>query len=79
MEKSSNAEVTMPVASPPFAASPAQYESVRDELRELRAALSKLQVETAKREADTLHFLFNIYYITTLAGLAGFMLLLFRG
>ncbi len=79
MEKSSNAEVNMPVTSPQFAASPAQYESVRDELRELRAALSKLQVETSKRDADTLEFLFKIYYVTTLAGLVGFMFLLFRG
>lgn len=69
----------MPATSPLFAASPAQCESLRDELRELRTELSALKVETSKTNADTLHFLFNIYYVTTLAGLAGFMFLVFRG
>ena len=68
----------MPATSPLFAASPTEYESLRNELRELRSELSALQLETLKTNADTLHFLFKIYYVTTLAGLAGFMFLVYR-
>ena len=69
----------MPATLPRSAVSPAQYDSVRNELRELRAAVSELKVETSKRNADTLQFLFKIYYVTTLAGFAGFVFLLSRG
>jgi hypothetical protein len=55
-----------------------ELEQVRAELRELQRSFSQLDAKAAKTNADTLEFLFRIYYVTTLAGLIGFLFLFSR-